>query len=411
MRILGAGLQAEIGAAIALELQGKTYAPIHDCQGHLVCLIDPLNGQAVESYRYSAFGEEIIFNSQGQQVTDSQVGNPWRFASKRLDPETGWIYFGRRYYDPLIGRWTTPDPLSFADGPNLYAYLHHNPLMAYDAYGLFKEGDEVSFEAILQSPEDTFSPESDSEISIQDIFSNGTQAFTNGFLHGMEHPFDVGFENSGVGLIVNFMTQQSDFTQSEPAESPRTLIVQFCDKAGELGGSWFVLSSLASIAKPVVTFGYSQVSRASGWLFAPKEAYELAATRVAIREGAAITAEASTGKIITEEIASVTTKEGVVGCATKAGRNRFVPDANATGAHTVFRKDSLTRKVTHYETYRPQTNPRNPNPWESIKRYDGPQHEHYHFNKITKERVYAPHMHDPYFPGGVRPLYDWEIPY
>jgi RHS repeat-associated protein len=121
LRILGAGLQAEIGAAIALELQGKTYAPIHDCQGHLVCLIDPLNGQAVESYRYSAFGEEIIFNSQGQQVTDSQVGNPWRFASKRLDPETGWIYFGRRYYDPLIERWTTPDPLSFADGPNLYS--------------------------------------------------------------------------------------------------------------------------------------------------------------------------------------------------------------------------------------------------------------------------------------------------
>jgi hypothetical protein len=95
----------------------------------------------------------------------------------------------------------------------------------------------------------------------------------------------------------------------------------------------------------------------------------------------------------------------------KAGRNRFVPDINAKGAHTVFRRDPINNKVSHYETFRPQTNYRNPNPWESVKRYDGPQHEHYHFNKITKERVYAPHMHDPYSPGGVRAPMTWEIPH
>ncbi|CUI18073.1 rhs family protein (plasmid) [Candidatus Protochlamydia naegleriophila] len=67
------------------------------------------------------------------------MGNPWRFASKRVDPETGWVYFGRRFYDPSNGRWTTTDPLGFADGPNLYAYLHHSPLSAFDAYGLVGE--------------------------------------------------------------------------------------------------------------------------------------------------------------------------------------------------------------------------------------------------------------------------------
>jgi hypothetical protein len=64
------------------------------------------------------------------------------------------------------------------------------------------------------------------------------------------------------------------------------------------------------------------------------------------------------------------TKGGVTEVAKKAGRNRFVPDANATGAHTVFRKDPLTGKVTHYETFRPQTNSKNPSLWESVKRYD-----------------------------------------
>ena len=100
----------------------------------------------------------------------------------------------------------------------------------------------------------------------------------------------------------------------------------------------------------------------------------------------------------------------VVEVAKKGGRNRFVPDTNATGAHTVFRKDPLTAKISHYETFRPQTNIRNPNPWESVKRFDGPQHEHYHFNKVLKKRVYAPHVHDAHYPGGVRLPEVWEIP-
>ncbi len=77
------------------------------------------------------------------------------------------------------------------------------------------------------------------------------------------------------------------------------------------------------------------------------------------------------GKAIGKEIGYVA-KGGVTEVAKKAGRNRFVPDANATGDHTVFRKDPLSGKVTHYESYMPQTNLRNPNSWESIKRYDGP---------------------------------------
>ena len=32
--------------------------------------------------------------------------NPWRFSSKRIDSETGFVYFGRRYYNPSTGRST-----------------------------------------------------------------------------------------------------------------------------------------------------------------------------------------------------------------------------------------------------------------------------------------------------------------
>ncbi len=132
LRILGRGKGAEIGAAVALELENRIYIPIHDHCGHVSVLIDLQAKQFAEGYVYSAFGE--------QQRYGSGTTNPWHFSSKRYDPESGWVYFGRRYYDPATGRWTTPDPIGFADGPNLYAYVKNNPLTHFDAYGLYETG-------------------------------------------------------------------------------------------------------------------------------------------------------------------------------------------------------------------------------------------------------------------------------
>ncbi|CUI16927.1 putative rhs family protein [Candidatus Protochlamydia naegleriophila] len=138
LRLLGHGHGAEIGASLAIELKGKVFIPTHDFSGHIAQLSD-LEGQCIETYRYSTFGESAIYDAKGQAVPHSTVGNPWQFSSKRVDVETGFVFFGRRYYDPETGRWTTADPAGFADGPNLYAYLHHQPLNAFDLYGLMEE--------------------------------------------------------------------------------------------------------------------------------------------------------------------------------------------------------------------------------------------------------------------------------
>ncbi|MCE5319224.1 MAG: hypothetical protein LLG04_17905 [Parachlamydia sp.] len=128
LRILGTGLGAEIGATVAIELDGYPYAPIHDNNGNIVCLIDS-NGHEAWTARYTSFGES---SAKG-------VDNPWIYASKRLDQETGWIYFGRRFYDPYSARWTTPDPIGYKGGPNLYAYVLNNPLTHFDPEGMFLE--------------------------------------------------------------------------------------------------------------------------------------------------------------------------------------------------------------------------------------------------------------------------------
>lgn len=127
LRILGTGKGAEIGAAIALEIAGAVYMPLHDHNGNVTTLLSQ-DGVTCETYRYTAFGEEVL---------EKRSINPWRFSSKRVDDRTGLVYFGRRYYDPQMGRWLTQDPLAEAAGPNLYAYVNSNPLTHVDQYGLF----------------------------------------------------------------------------------------------------------------------------------------------------------------------------------------------------------------------------------------------------------------------------------
>ncbi len=136
-RILGRGRAAEIGATIALELQGNTYAPLHDHRGSIIGLIDIKSKDVTEGYRFTAFGEEA-------QSTSTNLKSPWRYGSKRVDEESGFIYFGRRYYLPSQGRWLTPDPLGFKAGPNLYAYVSANPFFYLDLFGLYEVKDKDS---------------------------------------------------------------------------------------------------------------------------------------------------------------------------------------------------------------------------------------------------------------------------
>lgn len=129
LRILGRTPHAEIGSALALEIKGTLYAPIHDLQGNLCTLVPIHAPYETERYRFSAFGEE-----QAPAPT-----SPWRFSSKRTD-ESSLVYYGRRYYSPHLGRWLTPDPLGLSAGINLYAFVSNDPLIRLDDYGLLDYG-------------------------------------------------------------------------------------------------------------------------------------------------------------------------------------------------------------------------------------------------------------------------------
>jgi len=124
LKVVGLGLREDVGGAIAIEADNKIYVPLHDFSGNIIALISS-KGNLVETRDIDAFGEILL--------TQPSL-SPWGFSSKRT--EEGLVYFVGRFYDPALGRWLTPDPAGAIDSPNLYLYVHNNPLSRLDLFGL-----------------------------------------------------------------------------------------------------------------------------------------------------------------------------------------------------------------------------------------------------------------------------------
>jgi RHS repeat-associated protein len=67
----------------------------------------------------------------------SPSAGPFGFTGQRVDVETGGFYYYRaRHYSPAWGRFLQADPIGYADGANLYAYVRNDPLNNTDPLGL-----------------------------------------------------------------------------------------------------------------------------------------------------------------------------------------------------------------------------------------------------------------------------------
>jgi RHS repeat-associated protein len=85
-----------------------------------------------------SYEEYHPFGTSAYRVSKSGVDlslKRYRFSGKEYDDETGFYYFGARYYAPWLGRWTSSDPAGFIDGANLYRYCRNTPVMLGDPDG------------------------------------------------------------------------------------------------------------------------------------------------------------------------------------------------------------------------------------------------------------------------------------
>jgi len=93
------------------------------------------SGNEVNSYDSDLYGQNI------NQVEQSGLNNPWKFAAGYLDSATTLYKFGTRYYDSSLGRWTQQDPVGGSLGDlnsaNRYVYANDDPVNLVDPSGRF----------------------------------------------------------------------------------------------------------------------------------------------------------------------------------------------------------------------------------------------------------------------------------
>ena len=78
------------------------------------------------------------FDPWGNQVdgrNPKKLYQPIRMQGQHYDEETGLHYNRHRYYDPMLGRYITQDPIGLAGGINIYSYSL-DPLLEVDPLGL-----------------------------------------------------------------------------------------------------------------------------------------------------------------------------------------------------------------------------------------------------------------------------------
>ena len=104
---------------------------------HLDALGSPVAGTDAQGNiawkeTYQPYGERI-------QKSPAAISNPRWYTGHPQDPETGLVYAGARYYDPVIGRFMGVDPKNFSPDNlhsfNRYSYGNNNPYKYVDPDG------------------------------------------------------------------------------------------------------------------------------------------------------------------------------------------------------------------------------------------------------------------------------------
>ena len=121
------------GQLLGFRRDGEQYSVASDALG-CVRLVTDSSGDVVFRRDYGAWGETLpggFDNVPG--------GMPYCFVGGlgvRTDADTGMHYMRQRWYDPLLQRFISRDPIGLEGGKNLYEYCGGNPIRFNDPMGL-----------------------------------------------------------------------------------------------------------------------------------------------------------------------------------------------------------------------------------------------------------------------------------
>jgi RHS repeat-associated protein len=140
-----------IGGLLAItEVAGAStnvYLPVCDQVGTVHALVAAVTNSVpvaepfvAARYEYSPYGELLeVLPDPGLFTVHRSLftSPPFGFQTKLRDPETGFWYFGHRFFDSRCAQWLTHDPLREEGGYNLAAFCGGDPVNAVDPLGLW----------------------------------------------------------------------------------------------------------------------------------------------------------------------------------------------------------------------------------------------------------------------------------
>lgn len=132
---------------VALSTQGQVLYLHPDHQGTPTLFTNSL-GEEVRRLAYGPYGtlRHDLGSSSGSDPPPLFLGQP-------LEVETGLLCLGRRFYDPRLGRFISPDRYVagafLLDSWNRYLYAHNNPIRLSDPSGRFSFWDAFAISAMV----------------------------------------------------------------------------------------------------------------------------------------------------------------------------------------------------------------------------------------------------------------------
>ncbi|WP_144686707.1 RHS repeat domain-containing protein [Desulfobotulus alkaliphilus] len=128
-----------VGGLLAMVEEGGSHLYTFDANGNVGQVVKTSDGSLAAAYEYDPFGR-LTASSGGMAEV-----NPFRFSTKYFDGESGFYYYGYRYYAVELGRWISRDPIEEEGGINLYGFVGNDGLNWVDLLGLT----EIEFRAMI----------------------------------------------------------------------------------------------------------------------------------------------------------------------------------------------------------------------------------------------------------------------
>lgn len=115
-----------------------------DAMNSVTAILDE-DGNVLERRSYDAFGDVTYMAPDGTPVAESPTGLDVGFQGQIRDEVTGFYQMGYRWYNAVLGRWLSRDPIGVVGGLNLYASFRNSPSVYFDNIGLREQSLAVSF--------------------------------------------------------------------------------------------------------------------------------------------------------------------------------------------------------------------------------------------------------------------------